>query len=781
MRLIVVPVAILFFGVCTAQPGGGGITVSGQTSATSCTSSTCHTDGTGNYVSYSLTYSTDTGKFSGSITTNQCPSHAGDYTQNGASVGLNAPTATCITQALPAPAYASPPLAAPLRGRVGLAIHGENIYGPMDAGFTTGMTCDNGVGSCPAGTDVHMCEAALERTCGTGHLKTQFFMSDCGGHASPYHFHCGLYCDFNVSNKASHSSLVGIMLDGRGLYGEWEGGGAAPSDLDACGGHYGPVPSSTLGGVTYAAASNVYHYHTQGTVAPFFVGCYGPVTSLTQAKGLYSSCTTSGTCSSSSTSTCSAGQRYQVCTSVGYADYTLDCPVYRMGSDTFNQVVPTSDCPVCEGNCAVSGATASPSAAAATTPTSTATGTATGTSTRTATQTGTATATGTGSATYTMTLTSTATGSATATATSTFSATSTSTANYDPNATTTATSTGTATGTSTSTGSLTSTATATASATATHTRNADASPSSSPPPSSSASSSTSPSASAPAHVYIGFDLSLRPAAADAAAAILGPQSSGGSNSTCNITGTGSDACGAGPVLRAAMADSIGVPLSDVTITSFTNGLTGVTTMVDANAAANTVVVVGSVHSSRRRRLATTNATIITFRVDVPASNASSITPAFVSGAIASNSSTVTAALAVAATAWGAAVGAPAQPVTVASSPSYVAADGSSLNVNLGSDSSSKLSAGAIVGIVIAIVAVFALLFGAWSQARSHCATKSSVIVASSINPDGKAVVGTTSPITGATTDTVHTAGEVAVAMPSTAGPAAVNPMFKHQH
>lgn len=55
-----------------------------------------------------------------------------------------------------------------------------------------------------------------------------------------------------------------------------------PTDLDYCGGtrpvltvgHYGPVPEYTINGVTYPAASNVYHYHTQ-PVAPWTVGCYG--------------------------------------------------------------------------------------------------------------------------------------------------------------------------------------------------------------------------------------------------------------------------------------------------------------------------------------------------------------------------------------------------------------------------------------------------------------------------------------------------------------------------
>jgi hypothetical protein len=44
----------------------------------------------------------------------------------------------------------------------------------------------------------------------------------------------------------------------------YESPNAMPTDLDACGGHYGPVPATTLSdGTVYPAASNVYHYHVQ--------------------------------------------------------------------------------------------------------------------------------------------------------------------------------------------------------------------------------------------------------------------------------------------------------------------------------------------------------------------------------------------------------------------------------------------------------------------------------------------------------------------------------------
>lgn len=120
-------------------------------------------------------------------------------------------------------------------------------------------------------------------------------------------------CDYN-KNASGHSPLIGIALDGRGIYGLKESSYSLPTDLDACGGHYGPVPATTIGGVTYPAASNVYHYHTQ-TVAPFTVGCFGPVSSLAQCKGLY------GTCSSGTT-TLSGLNGSATCS----YEYDTDCP-----------------------------------------------------------------------------------------------------------------------------------------------------------------------------------------------------------------------------------------------------------------------------------------------------------------------------------------------------------------------------------------------------------------------------------------------------------------------
>jgi len=127
------------------QPPGGGsgtstTSVPGTATATTCTSSTCTTSGGGNYCTRSLTLDTTTGIFTGSITTNQCPNHAGAYQFNGVKDNLvGAATASCITFTVPVSGY-SGPKAAPLLNGFGYTISGgEVLYGPMDAGFTVGQ------------------------------------------------------------------------------------------------------------------------------------------------------------------------------------------------------------------------------------------------------------------------------------------------------------------------------------------------------------------------------------------------------------------------------------------------------------------------------------------------------------------------------------------------------------------------------------------------------------------------------------------------------------------
>lgn len=75
-------------------------------------------------------------------------------------------------------------------------------------------------------------------------------------------------CEYASSSTTGHSPLVSVMLDGRGAYGLYEAaGGVKPTDLDACGGHFGPVPATVFENVTYPAAANVYHYHWTSAVS----------------------------------------------------------------------------------------------------------------------------------------------------------------------------------------------------------------------------------------------------------------------------------------------------------------------------------------------------------------------------------------------------------------------------------------------------------------------------------------------------------------------------------
>lgn len=110
-----------------------GVTAPGAVAATSCGTGTCTTTGGGNYISRSMSLNTATGIYSGSLTTNACPNHAGAYQYGGITdAKVSAAFATCQTWTLPIAAYSTFPIAAPLRGVIGYTISGgEVIYGPM--------------------------------------------------------------------------------------------------------------------------------------------------------------------------------------------------------------------------------------------------------------------------------------------------------------------------------------------------------------------------------------------------------------------------------------------------------------------------------------------------------------------------------------------------------------------------------------------------------------------------------------------------------------------------
>lgn len=104
----------MLIAAAVAQPG---LSTNGQQSDTTCTAATtCGSAGTANYVSRSLTYDKNTGIFSGTMTTNLCPTHATTGPTN---------TPSCVKQTFPAPDYATTqtfPKAAPLRGIVAYSI-----------------------------------------------------------------------------------------------------------------------------------------------------------------------------------------------------------------------------------------------------------------------------------------------------------------------------------------------------------------------------------------------------------------------------------------------------------------------------------------------------------------------------------------------------------------------------------------------------------------------------------------------------------------------------------
>jgi len=280
---------------------GTNMTLLGVKSSSSCSPSSgaCSLDGTSNYHSSTVKLNLATGVFAGTLTTNQCSNNHYGYCAlcDPPAYVTHTHQASCVSITLPSK---TGPTAAPLRGPVGWTLYGVNIFGPEEAGFGTGFfpkPCKDGSGSCPAGMDVPTCEASLDYTCSlTGSKPVHELMLDtCGGHAMPYHYHNDNACDYD--HKApGHSPLVGFGLDGVGIYGLYEDN-PTKSTLDACNGHFGPVPEDGAHGV--AAGTSMYHYHVTSS-APYTLGCYGKAgvssnedsTPVTQAacKNMYSTC-----------------------------------------------------------------------------------------------------------------------------------------------------------------------------------------------------------------------------------------------------------------------------------------------------------------------------------------------------------------------------------------------------------------------------------------------------------------------------------------------------------
>lgn len=200
----------------------------------------------------------------------------------------------------------------------------------MEAGFSSSnppmMSC-LGSHTVPGGVDTHVAELVVAKYCNKdphSMSATSFRswadqvggMDNCGGHASPYHYHERL--GYGVSSCAistvdpttGHSNRIATAADGKGIYGPVINGGCAPADLDVCGGRWGVTPDSN--------GERVYYYVVQA-FAPFTIGCFGPPKStspagqLAECKALYSTCD---------------GVTTTFTTAYGSGQYDLDCPCF---------------------------------------------------------------------------------------------------------------------------------------------------------------------------------------------------------------------------------------------------------------------------------------------------------------------------------------------------------------------------------------------------------------------------------------------------------------------
>ena len=175
--------------------------------------------------------------------------------------------------------------------------------------------------------DVATCEHKMAHECGADPSGVGI-IDTCGGHADPYHYHEDLRCldslsgyDGSPGPGGAHSPALAVALDDRLVYGKFEScGREAAGGLDACNGHSGPVPADPALGVP---ASCTYHYHAVGE-APFTLGCFGPVVSLDQFRGLYEGC---GTGFLNFTVWAPGGGSEEV-------SYDSWCPCYQHAADT---------------------------------------------------------------------------------------------------------------------------------------------------------------------------------------------------------------------------------------------------------------------------------------------------------------------------------------------------------------------------------------------------------------------------------------------------------------
>lgn len=88
---------------------------------------------------------------------------------------------------------------------------------------------------------------------------------DAGGHINlnaGYHYHAATGVSKEIAQCDDHAPMIGYALDGYGLFGQLNGDGLEPTDLDACRGHYDSIRG--------------YHYHVDAAGSNNFINClYG--------------------------------------------------------------------------------------------------------------------------------------------------------------------------------------------------------------------------------------------------------------------------------------------------------------------------------------------------------------------------------------------------------------------------------------------------------------------------------------------------------------------------
>jgi hypothetical protein len=114
-------------------------------------------------------------------------------------------------------------------------------------------------------------------------LDGVYFIDSCNGHplasGDSYHYHGVPYCITDVVDvDDSHSTMIGVLLDGFPIYGPQGADGVAMSngDLDECSGH---VEATT------EFPDGIYHYHLTEDSAPYSIDCFHGVIDYSGSGG----------------------------------------------------------------------------------------------------------------------------------------------------------------------------------------------------------------------------------------------------------------------------------------------------------------------------------------------------------------------------------------------------------------------------------------------------------------------------------------------------------------